>query len=131
MLAVETVADEHHFQFQAAKYSHPPALRKLHEYKDIRDGFYQSGLFKYSRHPNYFAEQAMWVCVYCFVIPTTGTIYHFSIIGCILLVLLFQGSITFSESITKAKYPGYGVFQNEVSRCIPWWPAEIRSKTAY
>jgi steroid 5-alpha reductase family enzyme len=35
--------------------------------QEICDGFFQSGLFRFSRHPNYFAEQSMWVCVYLFV----------------------------------------------------------------
>lgn len=119
-LSIETIADEQHFQFQAFKYSLSPAERKAHPLKDIRDGFYQSGLFKHSRHPNYFAEQSMWVCVYCFIIPATGQILHISAVGWVLLVLLFQGSMAFSESITLAKYPAYGDFQKVVPRCIPY-----------
>ncbi|CAM9579537.1 unnamed protein product, partial [Ectocarpus fasciculatus] len=119
LLAMETVADEQHFQFQAKKYSFPSTVRKTHPDKDVRDGFFQSGLWKFSRHPNYFAEQMMWVCVYLFSIPTTRNLLHFCSIGCVLLILLFQGSIAFGESITKSKYPSYELYQRKVSRCIP------------
>lgn len=119
-LALETIADRQHFIFQTYKYSISPVERKIHPSKDIREGFFQSGLWKYSRHPNYFAEQSMWVCVYCFVISTTGQVFHPSAVGWILLVLLFQGSMAFSESITRAKYPAYGKYQALVSRCVPF-----------
>lgn len=119
--AMETIADRQHYLFQTYKCSLSPSERKKHPIKDVREGFYQSCLWKYSRHPNYFAEQSMWVCVYCFVIPATGRIFHPSCIGWILLVILFQGSMAFSESITKAKYPAYSEYQKRVSCCIPSW----------
>ena len=49
-----------------------PDERKKSPHKDIKDGFLQSGLFFYSRHPNYFAEQAMWIVIYLFTITVTG-----------------------------------------------------------
>jgi steroid 5-alpha reductase family enzyme len=49
-----------------------PDERKKSPHKDIKDGFLQSGLFFYSRHPNYFAEQAMWIVIYLFTISVTG-----------------------------------------------------------
>ena len=41
--------------------------------------------------------------------------------GPVVLVLLFDGSVRFGESISKSKYPSYAV-TNEVSRLIPWAP---------
>jgi steroid 5-alpha reductase family enzyme len=38
----------------------------------------------------------------------------------VLLVLLFQGSTRFTESISLSKYPGYREYQKKVPALIPW-----------
>ena len=134
LLIMETVADEQHWVFQSLKHSIPPEQRSKLADPELRQGFYTSGLFKYSRHPNYFAEQAMWLCV--FLYSTTPTIaaglaaslplaqiaqqcLHWTGLGCIQLMLLFQGSMNFGESITLSKYPAYKDYQAVTSMCIP------------
>ena len=117
LLFMETIADQQHYGFQEYKKTLTPEQRKKHHRKDIRDGFLQSGLFLYSRHPNYFAEQAMWVVIFLFTVH--GFYINYSCIGCVLLILLFQGSMAFSESITLSKYPAYETYQITTSQCIP------------
>jgi steroid 5-alpha reductase family enzyme len=101
LLVMETVADQQQYDYQTFKYSLSPEKRALSPIKDIRDGFYQSGLFKYSRHPNYFAEQAIWGTVFLYGLNSNAS--YWSATGFVLLVLLFIGSAQFSESITKSK----------------------------
>ena len=93
--------------------------------RDLRDGFLQSGLFYYCRHPAYFAEQSIWVVVYLFTLLGGKTYFTWngSVLGCVLLVLLFQGSMQFSESITAGKYPNYIEYQARTSKCVPLRPA--------
>lgn len=134
LLLMETVADEQHWVFQSLKHSIPLEQRSRLADPELRQGFYTSGLFKYSRHPNYFAEQAMWLCVYLY--STTPTIaaglaaslplaqiaqqcLSWTGLGCIQLMLLFQGSMSFGESITLSKYPAYKDYQAVTSMCIP------------
>ena len=117
LLFMESIADNQHYVFQEYKKTLTLEQRKTHHRKDIRDGFLQSGLFLYSRHPNYFAEQSMWVVIFLFTVH--GFYINYSCIGCILLILLFQGSISFSESITLSKYPSYEEYQMRTSQCIP------------
>lgn len=137
LLVMETLADEQHWVFQSVKHALTPAQRKSHPDPQIRQGFFQSGLFKYSRHPNYFAEQSMWVCVYLFSLsrlwhpssahsatPVCPSLSHcdylnWTCLGCIQLILLFQGSMNFGESITLSKYPAYAEYQKSTSQCIP------------
>lgn len=119
LLIIETVADQQQYNFQEYKHSLSESQRKSHALKDIRDGFLQHGLFKYSRHPNYFAEQSLWICVYLFSVHATGEWWNLSGLGCIQLLLLFQGSMAFSEGITLSKYPEYENYQNKVSKSIP------------
>jgi steroid 5-alpha reductase family enzyme len=54
---METVADEQHYVFQTLKHSLSADQREKHHNHEIREGFFQSGLFSFCRHPNYFAEQ--------------------------------------------------------------------------
>ena len=46
-----------------------------------------------------------------FSVIAAGHALNFSMAGIILLIILFQGSITFTESITLAKYPEYRDYQ--------------------
>lgn len=128
LLITETLADQQQWDFQSVKYALTPEERKVHPSKDIRDGFLQSGLFKYSRHPNYFSELSIWTVVYLF--STSGNeILNWTVIGIALLIALFNGSVTFSESITAEKYPAYKVFQQTTSRLLPLWSAAAKEKS--
>lgn len=142
LLLMETVADEQHWVFQSAKHSIPAAERANLADKELRQGFFQSGLFKYSRHPNYFAEQSMWVCMYLFSVPfstvapavAAGTpgwralwdVMNWTGLGCVQLMLLFQGSMSFGEAITLSKYPTYRDYQKITSMCIPMIPGKAQ-----
>jgi steroid 5-alpha reductase family enzyme len=119
-LAIETIADEQHFVFQTKKHALSAEARNKHANADIRRGFLTAGLFAFSRHPNYFAEQSMWVVVYLFTV-TVQQPWHYSVIGCLQLIALFQGSMQFGESITTGKYPQYKLYQKVTSQCIPWF----------
>jgi steroid 5-alpha reductase family enzyme len=39
--------------------------------------------------------------------------------GCLLLLILFQGSSDFSENISASKYPNYKEYQKTVGRFLP------------
>jgi steroid 5-alpha reductase family enzyme len=124
LLVMETVADQQHWNYHNKKYSVPASQRSLHPDQDVRDGFLQSGLFRYCRHPNYFAEQAQWICVYFFTLTHTPLsspweLFNIYGLGAFLLVTLFQGSMSFSESITVRKYPRYKLYQAYTNQCIP------------
>ncbi|WP_027346527.1 DUF1295 domain-containing protein [Hamadaea tsunoensis] len=116
LLIGETVADQQQWNFHAWKAAETAAGRT----PDPR--FLQSGLFAYSRHPNFFFEQAQWWVVYAFGALALGRVFHWSIIGAVLLSLLFVGSTRFTESISRSRYPEYADYQRRVSAVIPWWP---------
>lgn len=125
LLALETLADQQHWNYHQLKKYAPgmtPALRKRHPDPDVVDGFFQSGLWRYSRHPNYFFEQSIWFCVYGFTLTHGGPLINAYLLGPVLLVLLFQGSISFGESITLSKYPKYVDYCRRTSQCIPFFP---------
>jgi steroid 5-alpha reductase family enzyme len=71
------------------------------------------------RHPNYAAEQAIWIVFYLFSVTATGEWINWSIVGSVLLVILFKGSSNFSEEISSKKYPKYSDYQKKVGRFLP------------
>jgi steroid 5-alpha reductase family enzyme len=116
LLLGETVADQQQWRFQCAKQSRTAAG------EPVRAEFVTSGLFRYSRHPNFFCEQAMWWTIYLFSVAASGVWLNWSIAGAFLLTLLFQGSTRFTEELTLRKYPAYRAYQQTTSRLIPWVP---------
>ena len=75
------------------------------------------------RHPNYLGEQGVWFSLYLFTIQAGVNVYgifNWSMIGCMMLILLFLGSSTFGENITSGKYPLYKDYQKKVSKYLPF-----------
>lgn len=116
-VVMEYIADQQQWNFQKEKYRRINNNEPLTE--PYSDGFVSSGLWKYFRHPNYTAEQAIWVVFYLFSVSATGKWLNWSIAGCVLLMLLFQGSADFSEKISAGKYPKYKEYQKRVGRFFP------------
>ncbi|MGB5812789.1 MAG: DUF1295 domain-containing protein [Polyangiales bacterium] len=116
LLVGETVADEQQWRFQNAKH----AVKARGETPEA--DFATHGLFQYSRHPNFFCEQAMWWVYYVFSIAAGAGWLNWTICGAVLLTLLFQGSTGLTEKITLRKYPAYAEYQRTTSRLWPWFP---------
>jgi steroid 5-alpha reductase family enzyme len=112
LLAGETIADQQQWSFHRRK--------AAPNYEGPR--FLQTGLWRFSRHPNFFFEQAQWWVFYAFAATATGSLLHWSIAGPLLLSALFVGSTAFTESITLARYPEYSAYRATTSRTIPMPP---------
>ena len=115
-LAGETVADHQQWAFHRWKAAERAAGRTP------EPGFLQTGMFRYSRHPNFFFEQAQWWVFYGFAVAATGVWLHWTIAGAVLLTLLFVGSTIFTESISRTKYPEYDAYRARTSAIVPWFP---------
>jgi len=103
----ETLADEQQWQFHQEK-------RKGNKIGEYGDGFLQSGLFSWSRHPNFFCEMMIWWSFYIFTISSSGQVMHWTVTGTVLLTLLFQGSARVTEHLSAKKYKKYSEYQNHV-----------------
>jgi steroid 5-alpha reductase family enzyme len=114
----ETLADLQQWNFQSKKKATLKAGEELTG--DLKKGFLDKDLWAFSRHPNYFAEQSIWVVFYLFSVAASGQWFNWSIAGCLLLIVLFQGSSSFSEEISAGKYIGYKDYQKKVPRFIPF-----------
>jgi steroid 5-alpha reductase family enzyme len=116
-VVIETVADQQQWNFQNNKQRKKSTGEKLT--KEEEQGFVSSGLWKLCRHPNYAAEQSIWLVLYGFSVVATGMYINWSLAGALLLLLLFQGSSNFSEEVSAGKYPHYKKYQQRVPRYIP------------
>jgi steroid 5-alpha reductase family enzyme len=113
-LVGEFVADQQQWNFHQAK----KAAGGRRE-----PGFLTTGLFAYSRHPNFFFEQAQWWAFYALGATATAAAgagwLNGSVVGAVLLTALFIGSTIFTESITASKYPAYATYQRTTSMLVP------------
>lgn len=120
-LVGETVADQQQWDFHQ---------RKARAGGTLSPGFLTTGLFRVSRHPNFFFEQAQWWAFYglgatAATLSGVGFIggpLNRSIVGAVLLSALFIGSTLFTESITASKYPAYADYRRRTSMLVPWPP---------
>lgn len=120
-LVGETVADQQQWNFHQ---------RKKQAGGDLAPGFATTGLFRYSRHPNFFFEQAQWWAFYALGATAAATagagvfggVLNPTIVGAALLTVLFLGSTIFTESITASKYPAYAEYRQTTSMLVPWPP---------
>ena len=118
LIVIETVADQQQWKYHKEKNKAQAAGGELPD--KYKKGFVHTGLWGLVRHPNYAAEQAIWIVFYFFSVAATGIWLNWSVMGAILLVLLFWGSSSLSESISKGKYPDYAEYLKRVPRFIPF-----------
>ncbi|MCK6067462.1 MULTISPECIES: DUF1295 domain-containing protein [Microbacterium] len=120
-LVDEFVADQQQWDFHQAKKRAGGTLEP---------GFVTTGLFRFSRHPNFFFEQAQWwvfygigaVAALSAGLGIWGGLVNWTIVGPTLLTVLFIGSTIFTESISASKYPAYADYQRRTSMLVPLPP---------
>lgn len=86
-----------------------------------------SGLWKYSRHPNYFGESLCWWGIFLFSLPHLKGILLLTAAGPVFLtvLLLFVTGIPTVEREAEKKYghlPAYRTYRANTSPFIPWFP---------
>ena len=115
----ETVADQQQWNFHQGK------IAEVHAGRTPNPRFLQSGLFRFSRHPNYFFELAQWWVVFLFGAVAARSVLEWTVIGPFLLTLLFVGSTRFTEKISLSRYPEYELFQRSTSAVVPWFAHSV------
>ena len=115
----ETVADQQQWDFHQWK------MAEVRAGRTPSPRFLQSGLFRFSRHPNYFFELAQWWVAFLFAVVAARSFAEWTVIGPVLLTLLFVGSTRFTEQISLSHYPEYELFQRSTSAVIPWFSQSV------
>lgn len=80
-----------------------------------------SGLWRYSRHPNYFGEVTMWWGIY--ILALSEPWGWASIIGPLTIssMILFVSGVPMTERLME-KIPGFADYKSRTSIFIPWFP---------
>jgi len=109
-LTLETIADNQQYKYYAERNSTEFRDSPRHQL-----GFNTFGLWKHSRHPNYVCEMSQWIIVGLYAYRLTGE--AISLLAAGLLILLFIGSTSVAENITKNKYAHYNDWRKVT---VPW-----------
>ena len=128
LIAIETLSDYQQQVFQREKYRRIQKNLSLEcSQNHYEIGFNVNGLFAYSRHPNFTAEQLIWVVFYMFSVRNISDLnalfqlggpLNATVAGSILLIVLFLKSTNLTEDISSAKYPLYRKYQMNVNRFV-------------
>jgi steroid 5-alpha reductase family enzyme len=89
-----------------------------------------TGLWKFSRHPNYFGDSAVWwgYGLFCMAagsyIPLLGSVLMTA------LIIKVSGVALLERSLTEQK-PGYKDYVSRTSSFIPWFPKKKSSEESH
>lgn len=121
LILVEYFADQQQWDYQNAKkeYQKTAKVPAGFQREDLDRGFIVSGLWAWSRHPNFAAEQSIWVLLYQWSCYDTQTFYNWTLVGALSYLFLFQGSTWLTERISAGKYPEYKEYQRLVGMFVP------------
>jgi steroid 5-alpha reductase family enzyme len=81
-----------------------------------------TGLWKYTRHPNYFGDAAAWWGFGIFGLAAGGYINFLGAILMTILLVRVSGVMLLEKSLVNTK-PGYAEYVARTSAFIPWFPA--------
>jgi steroid 5-alpha reductase family enzyme len=101
------------------------ADRQLDRFKRGRptpEAILESGLWRYSRHPNYFGELSFWWGLYLFALAADPARWYVVVGPVALLALFLFISLPFIERRMLARRPHYAERRRRVSALVPWPP---------
>jgi steroid 5-alpha reductase family enzyme len=86
------------------------------------------GLWRYTRHPNYFGEFCVWWAFFIFALAAGGS---WSIISPVLmsLLLLKVSGVSLLEKDIHERRPAYAEYRQRTNAFFPWLPKAVKSHT--
>jgi len=109
-IAIEQRADK---ELVAYRRSNPP-----------RQAILASGLWAWSRHPNYFGEMGFWWGLWLFAVAADPA-YWWTGIGALSITVMFRfASLPLIETRMRQRRPAFAAHQQRVSMVVPWPPRQ-------
>ncbi|KAI1659548.1 DUF1295-domain-containing protein [Daldinia decipiens] len=123
LILSEWFSDQQQWDYQLAKKEYQETAKVPRgcgfTQEDLDRGFITSGLWAYSRHPNFAAEKTIWFILYQWSCYASKTLYSWAGLGPLFLIMIFQGSTWLTELISSGKYAEYKFYQRQVRAHIP------------
>ncbi|MDA8457129.1 DUF1295 domain-containing protein [Acidovorax sp. GBBC 3334] len=91
---------------------------------DHRGRVMDRGLWRYTRHPNYFGEACVWWGLWLGAMGTAGSAAAWSVVSPLLMtfLLLRVSGVALLEKSMPERRPAYREYQQRTSAFIPWPP---------
>jgi steroid 5-alpha reductase family enzyme len=112
-LAVETLADWHLARFKARSQGGGAVL--------------DSGVWRYSRHPNYFGEAVVWWGFYLLAVGAGASVWMVLSPALITFLLVKVSGVPLLEQDLVERRPAYRDYVRNTSAFIPWPPRRSQS----
>jgi steroid 5-alpha reductase family enzyme len=106
-VVLEFVADEQMRRFARAK-----------QPGDVMD----RGLWRYSRHPNYFGEILFWCSLWLFALAADPAWWWTTIGPAAIAVMFLTASIPMLDNRSRERRPGFDAYAQRTSTLVPWPP---------
>ncbi|MDX2166606.1 MAG: DUF1295 domain-containing protein [Deltaproteobacteria bacterium] len=88
-----------------------------------RETILASGVWAWSRHPNYFGEMSFWWGLWVFGVAADPAWWLATLIGPVGITLLFRfASLPLMETRMLSRRPAFAAHQRRVSMVVPWPP---------
>ncbi|KAI8966353.1 DUF1295-domain-containing protein [Daldinia sp. FL1419] len=134
LILSEWFSDQQQWDYQSAKKEYSKTAKVPRgcgfTQEELDRGFITSGLWAYCRHPNFAAEQTIWIVLYQWSCYASKSFYNWAALGPVFLIMIFQGSTWLTELISSEKYPEYRTYQRLVRAHMPGFtPYKAPEKT--
>ena len=96
-------------------------LARFKARSDNKGKVLKTGVWRYTRHPNYFGDAAQWWGYYLIALSAGGWWTIFSPILMTLLLMRVSG-VTLLEKTLEEEKPGYKEYVETTSEFFPWFP---------
>jgi steroid 5-alpha reductase family enzyme len=96
-------------------------LRRFIADRSNKGKLLNSGVWKYTRHPNYFGDSTQWWAYYLLSLSAGGWWVIFSPILMTLFLVKVSGVALLEKTMAETK-PGYKEYMATTSAFIPWFP---------
>jgi steroid 5-alpha reductase family enzyme len=88
------------------------------------------GLWRYSRHPNYFGEILFWWSLWFFAMAADPA-WWWTVIGPVAMVAMFlSASIPLLDERSRARRPAFDDYARRTSALVPWPPKASAAPTS-
>jgi steroid 5-alpha reductase family enzyme len=86
----------------------------------------QTGIWKYSRHPNYFGEILMWWSIYIIILPIPNAVFFIVSPITITFLIMYVSGVPMLEKRYE-NVAEYQIYAQKTNQLFPWFPKKNKN----